>query len=74
MEQPLIVVTGRADLYNEVYFKAGFAAVVKKPISSNFLLQTIEVVFANENLPEYRNSLCEGAFKPLYSLRSFDFF
>lgn len=72
--QPLIAVTGRADLDDAVYHKAGFTTVVKKPISPNFLLQTIDAVFANENLPEYRNSLSEDAYKPLYSLRSFELF
>ena len=49
--QPLIAVTGRADLKDEIYSQAGFIAVLKKPFTPNILLQTIDAVFNKTSLP-----------------------
>ena len=49
--QPLIAVTGRADLKDEIYSQAGFIAVLKKPFTPSILLQTIDAVFNKTSLP-----------------------
>ncbi|HJS01014.1 MAG TPA: hybrid sensor histidine kinase/response regulator, partial [Flavobacterium sp.] len=54
-KQPLIAVTGRADLKVEVYSKAGFTTVLKKPFTPNILLQTIDAIFNQIELPEFKN-------------------
>ncbi|MCV9930253.1 hybrid sensor histidine kinase/response regulator [Flavobacterium sp. LS1R49] len=43
--QPIIALTGRADLALDVYTNAGFTTVVKKPYSPKALLQTILILF-----------------------------
>jgi signal transduction histidine kinase/CheY-like chemotaxis protein len=45
--QPILAVTGRADLDLEVYKKAGFTAVIKKPYAPKMLLNVINSVFNN---------------------------
>ncbi|AWG21068.1 hybrid sensor histidine kinase/response regulator [Flavobacterium faecale] len=73
--QPLIAVTGRADLEDAVYQQAGFTTVVKKPLSPNFLLQTIDALFTNESLPQTKTEIRDIVEKkPLYSLASFELF
>nr|WP_288834457.1 hybrid sensor histidine kinase/response regulator [uncultured Flavobacterium sp.] len=49
--QPLIAVTGRTDLNEDIYTKAGFITVLKKPFTPNILLQTIDAVFKKSMLP-----------------------
>jgi len=43
--QPIIAVTGRADLETEMYLNAGFTTVVRKPFSPTTLLEVIHSVF-----------------------------
>lgn len=49
--QPLIAVTGRTDLSEDIYTKAGFITVLKKPFTPNILLQTIDAVFKKNMFP-----------------------
>ncbi|WP_140485601.1 hybrid sensor histidine kinase/response regulator [Flavobacterium sp. GSA192] len=49
--QPLIAVTGRTDLSEDIYTKAGFVTVLKKPFTPNILLQTIDAVFKKNIFP-----------------------
>lgn len=49
--QPLIAVTGRTDLSEDIYSNAGFITVLKKPFSPNMLLQTIDAIFEQSTLP-----------------------
>ncbi|GGA70255.1 hybrid sensor histidine kinase/response regulator [Flavobacterium palustre] len=55
--QPLIAVTGRTDLSEDIYTNAGFITVLKKPFSPNILLQTIDAVFGKTTLPINQNEL-----------------
>ncbi|KQB43475.1 Two-component system sensor histidine kinase [Flavobacterium daejeonense] len=55
--QPLIAVTGRTDLGEEIYTKAGFATLLKKPFSPNILLQTIDAIFDKKTLPVQNNTV-----------------
>ncbi|MCW2121169.1 hybrid sensor histidine kinase/response regulator [Flavobacterium sp. 7A] len=69
--QPLIAVTGRGDLNAEVYLLAGFTTVVKKPLSPNFLLKTIDAVFLRDKLPvEVTDVLVLEKSTQLFSLES----
>ncbi len=62
--KPIIAVTGKSDLDNETYTKAGFTNVVRKPYSPKNLLNVINVIFnkaqimedsVNENDPHEKN-------------------
>lgn len=55
--QPLIAATGRTDLGEEIYTKAGFATLLKKPFSPNILLQTIDAIFNKKTLPVQNNTI-----------------
>jgi len=55
--QPLIAVTGRTDLSEAVYTKAGFISVLKKPFTPNMLLQTIAAIFNKTTLPVQNNEI-----------------
>ncbi|WP_026715372.1 ATP-binding response regulator [Flavobacterium daejeonense] len=57
VNQPLIAVTGRTDLDEEIYTKTGFATLLKKPFSPNILLQTIDAIFEEKTLPVQNNTL-----------------
>ncbi|MGM8362343.1 ATP-binding response regulator [Flavobacterium sp. ARAG 55.4] len=56
-KQPVIAVTGRTDLAEEIYKKAGFTAVLKKPFTPSILLQTINAIFNKEPLPVQENEI-----------------
>ena len=56
-EQPVIAVTGRTDLAEEIYKKAGFTAVLKKPFTPAILLQTIDAIFNKAALPVQENEI-----------------
>lgn len=49
--QPVIALTGRTDLDISVYKNAGFTTVVQKPYSPKILLETIQNILDNEELP-----------------------
>jgi signal transduction histidine kinase/CheY-like chemotaxis protein/HPt (histidine-containing phosphotransfer) domain-containing protein len=75
LNQPIIALTGRADLTLDVYTNAGFTTVVKKPYSPKVLLQTILSLFdssekINHEDPEINDSDLEKGFS-LNSLKSF---
>lgn len=55
--QPLIAVTGRADLAEDVYSSAGFTAVLKKPFTPNILLQTLDAILNKTTLPVQGNEV-----------------
>ncbi|WP_418264272.1 hybrid sensor histidine kinase/response regulator [Flavobacterium faecale] len=75
VSQPLIAVTGRTDLENEVYVKAGFTTVLKKPLSPNFLLKTIDAILKNETIPlPTTDNLKDNLSNKLFSLDSFKLF
>ncbi|MFV5690541.1 hybrid sensor histidine kinase/response regulator [Flavobacterium sp. LT1R49] len=73
--QPIIAVTGRTDLDLEVYKKAGFMAVVKKPYAPNKLLIALNAIFNPNNNQATSDQLFEESDlnKPysLLSLQSF---
>jgi len=50
--QPVIALTGRTDLDLSVYKEAGFSTVVKKPYSPKILLETIQHILDNEEIPD----------------------
>lgn len=55
--QPLIAVTGRADLAEDIYINAGFTAVLKKPFMPNILLQTLDAILNKTTLPVQENEV-----------------
>ncbi|WP_413999559.1 hybrid sensor histidine kinase/response regulator [Flavobacterium sp. W1B] len=72
-KQPLIAVTGRADLSDEIYQKAGFSVVLKKPFTPNILLKTIDAVFSQTNLPK-QEKIASKKQDELFSLHSLELF
>jgi signal transduction histidine kinase/CheY-like chemotaxis protein len=73
--QPIIAVTGRTDLDLEVYKKAGFTEVIKKPYAPKTLLNAIDLLFSNiENLANSDSLFVENDSNKLYSLTSLQTF
>ncbi|WP_426483676.1 ATP-binding response regulator [Flavobacterium sp. 2] len=69
--QPVIALTGRADLDASVYSDAGFITVVKKPYSPKILLETIRIILGNETLPQVETQETEEKTSTkLYSLET----
>lgn len=67
--QPVIALTGRTDLDISVYKEAGFTTVVQKPYSPKILLETIQHILDNEELPNVEiNEIEEPETLQLYSL------
>ncbi|KAF2514690.1 ATP-binding response regulator [Flavobacterium foetidum] len=54
--QPVIALTGRTDLDLSVYIDAGFTTVVKKPYSPKILLETIQHILDNDEIPNTTDS------------------
>ena len=50
--QPIVAITGRADLDFSVYTKAGFSTVIKKPYSPKIMLETIQRILNNSTLSD----------------------
>jgi len=74
-EQPVIAVTGRTDLAEEIYKKAGFTAVLKKPFTPGILLQTIDAIFNKATLPVQENEIKKSKNEnELFSLDSLKLF
>ncbi|MFV5696738.1 hybrid sensor histidine kinase/response regulator [Flavobacterium sp. ZT3R17] len=71
--QPLIAVTGRTDLDLDVYKKAGFTEVVKKPYAPKTLLTVINSIFNRIENQINTDQLFEDSNKP-YSLTSLQSF
>jgi len=74
--QPIIAVTGRADLDREVYTKAGFSHVVSKPYSPRHLLEIINSIYTKSEFPLNRDHVDDTEADPtkaysLVSLRTF---
>ncbi|WP_281323122.1 ATP-binding response regulator [Flavobacterium aestivum] len=46
-KKPVIAMTGRTDLEREIYIKAGFADVIRKPYSPKILLEIIDSILNN---------------------------
>jgi signal transduction histidine kinase/DNA-binding response OmpR family regulator len=69
--QPIIAVTGRSDLDLEVYKKAGFIEVVKKPYAPKILLNVIHSIFTTiENQVHTDQLFEEHVSNKSYSLTS----
>lgn len=67
--QPVIALTGRTDLDLAVYKEAGFTTVVKKPYSPKILLETIQHILDNEEIPDTEFSeTAENHSSQMYSL------
>ncbi|MTH16997.1 ATP-binding protein [Flavobacterium sp. LC2016-01] len=67
--QPVIALTGRADLDASVYADAGFTTVVKKPYSPRILLDTIRIILEDDPLPKVDTTKAgEKISTKLYSL------
>jgi signal transduction histidine kinase/DNA-binding response OmpR family regulator len=47
--KPVIAMTGRTDLEREIYIKAGFTDVIRKPYSPKILLEIIDSILNNNN-------------------------
>jgi signal transduction histidine kinase/DNA-binding response OmpR family regulator len=73
--QPLIAVTGRTDLAEETYTKAGFTTVLKKPYTPNILLKTIDAILNQIALPIQDNEVSNSKnAAELFSLNSLKLF
>lgn len=69
--QPIIALTGRADLDYFTCIKAGFTTVIKKPYSPKILLETIQHIIENKELPTVDfNKTDEIIPSKLYSLET----
>jgi len=69
--QPIIALTGRADLDHTVCAKAGFTTVIKKPYSPKILLETIQNILENNEVqPILNNDFKEINTSKLYSLET----
>ncbi|CAM4088398.1 ATP-binding protein [Flavobacterium antarcticum] len=72
-QQPILAVTGRADLDLEIYEKAGFSSVVQKPYSPIKLLEQLNQLFVknSENTFSYsENNPSQNAYS-LVKLKAF---
>lgn len=72
--QPLIAVTGQANLNNAEYRSAGFTAVIKKPFSPTILLETIDAILNNTIIPIQEKQDFKTNTNTLYSLSSLELF
>jgi signal transduction histidine kinase/DNA-binding response OmpR family regulator len=73
--QPIIAVTGRTDLALDVYKKAGFTEVLKKPYTPKTLLNVINLLFKDiDNLVRLDPLLVESDSNKRYSLTSLQSF
>lgn len=67
--QPIIALTGRADLDYSVFIDAGFTTVIKKPYSPKALLETIQNVIEKNDFPAIEiNTMQDIKVSELYSL------
>lgn len=71
--QPIIAVTGRTDLSDETYKKAGFTVVLNKPFTPNILLETIDAIFSKTSLPVQDKTIVKTQ-ERLFSLASLHLF
>lgn len=67
--QPIIAMTGRTDLADSTYQKAGFTVVVNKPFTPTILLQTIDAIFLQKAIPD-QDKIANFKNAPLFSLES----
>lgn len=49
-KKPVIAITGRTDLETEIYIKAGFTNVIRKPYSPKILVEIIDSILTNGEL------------------------
>ncbi|WP_348824036.1 hybrid sensor histidine kinase/response regulator [Flavobacterium aestuarii] len=69
--QPIIALTGRADLEYSDCIEAGFTTVIKKPYSPKDLLETIQHILQNKDLPDIvTDAVAEINNPELYSLKT----
>lgn len=69
--QPIIALTGRADMDYSDFTRAGFTTVIKKPYSPKVLLETIQKVLENNDIPAIETTKIEKITSAkLYSLES----
>lgn len=71
--QPVIATTGRTDLANEIYEKAGFTVVINKPFTPSILLKTIDAIFSKTAFPSQKKVISTKAVS-LFSLHSLALF
>jgi signal transduction histidine kinase/FixJ family two-component response regulator len=69
-KQPIIALTGRTDLDLSVYTEAGFTTVIKKPYSPKVLLQTIQHILENKEIPTTEVNEAELNSNQFYSLET----
>lgn len=69
-KQPIIALTGRTDLDLSVYIGAGFTTVIKKPYSPKVLLQTIQHILENKEIPTTEVNEAELNSTQFYSLET----
>ncbi|WP_310556619.1 ATP-binding protein [Flavobacterium sp.] len=73
--QPIIAITGKSDLNNEAYKTFGFTSVIRKPFSPKFLIEVVNAIVNNHQIPnEISVSMEENQFKDGYSLQSLKLF
>jgi len=69
--QPIIALTGRADLDYSIFIEAGFTTVIKKPYSPKILLETIQNIIENKEFPAIDINKTEEIIDlKLYSLKT----
>lgn len=64
--KPVIAMTGRTDLETEIYIRAGFADVIRKPYSPKVLLEIIDSILNNN---ESHSSTAHGIEKEVDSIK-----
>ncbi len=67
--QPIIAMTGRTDLAETTYTKAGFTVVLSKPFTPALLLKTIDAIFLEKSIPD-QDKIMNGSDTSLFSLES----
>ncbi|EIA09241.1 ATP-binding protein [Flavobacterium frigoris] len=72
--QPLVAVTGRSDLALDVYEKAGFKTVIKKPFLPKTLLSTVAAIFNQQPIPFQEEETTVKQPNELFTLQSLQSF
>lgn len=75
-KKPIIAITGRTDLKTEIYIKAGFTNVIRKPYSPKVLLEILDSILNNGKSQFYEIEKIESKAEPIkrYSLTSLKMF
>ncbi len=69
--QPVIAMTGRSDLEENVYKKSGFAAILAKPFSVKILIEVLNAIETRSVFKKYINEKNENTETNLDSIKEF---